>query len=109
MALFGEIASLYRIGIDNEHAVEPLVNVPLQRAGVAMIEMEPERFGGEFVGVLIADRNLAAPDPGDAIMKRAVNAVEVHRVRMRAGVRKVDPEQIALIGAQGWTRHPAVV
>src|SRR4051812_27976751 len=100
MALFREIAPLFRIGIDDEGAIEPLVNVPLQRAGVAVIEMESERFGGEFIRVLIADCDLAAPDAGDAVMKRAVNAMKVHRVRMRAGVREVDPQQVALISAK---------
>src|SRR6478752_9614627 len=109
MALFGEIASLFRIGIDDERAVESLMNVPLQRAGVAVVEMEPERLGGEFVGVLIADGDLAPPDACDAVMKRAMNAVEVHRVWMRAGVREVNAQQIALVGAQGRPRHPAVV
>src|SRR3954454_13304107 len=109
MAFFREIASLFRIRVDDERAVEPLVNMPLQRAGVAVIKMKSERLSREFIRVLIADCDLATPNAGDAIMKRAVNAMKVHRVRMRAGVREMDPEQVPLVGAKRRTWHPAVV
>ena len=74
-----------------------------------MIEVDAERFGGELVGVRVADLDIAAADPGHAVVVGAVDAVEVHRVRVAAGIDEVDAEEIALVGAQGRTRHAAVV
>ena len=64
---FRRIAVLGRIGIDDVGAVEPLVNVALQRRRVAVIEVAAEGFGRELVGELLPDLDLAAADPGHAV------------------------------------------
>ena len=75
-----------RIGIDDEGAVHPLVDVPLQRQRVAVIEVAAERQGVELVDELAAGIDHAGA--GNAVHARGMDAVEMHRVRMRSLIRK---------------------
>ena len=109
MALLRLVTAFGRIRVDDERTVQPLVQVPLQGRGVAVVEVDAERFGGELVGVRVADLDIAATDSGHTIVVGAVDAVEVHRVRVAAGIDEVDAEEIALVGPQRRTRHAAVV
>ena len=68
------------IGIDNEGAVHAFLDVPLQRQGVAVIEMAAERLGVELI-----DKFLARADQTGAwntVHARGMNAVEMHGMRM---------------------------
>jgi hypothetical protein len=40
----------FRVGIDEECAVKALVDVALERGGVAVVQMTAERLGVELVG-----------------------------------------------------------
>ena len=55
----GLLGMTRRIGIDDEGAVHALVDVPLQRQGVAVIEVAAEREGVELVGEFLAGADLA--------------------------------------------------
>jgi hypothetical protein len=99
--------------IDDERPVEAFRDVPGQRRGVAVVQMQPERLGLELVGELLADLDQAAADvltdPGRAVHLRRVDAVEVNGVRMRPGVDEVDAQQVAFVCTQRRPRHAAVV
>ena len=96
-----------RVGIDDEGAVHALVDVPLQRQGVAVVEVAAEREGVELVDELLAGADLAGAR--HAVHAGRVDAVEVHGVRVRAVVAEDDPHPLALGDAQARARHPAVV
>ena len=96
-----------RIGVDDEGAVHALVDVPLQRQGVAMIEVAAERPRVELVDELTA--RLDHSRARHAVHARRVDAVEVHRVRMGAFVAEDDPQPVAFGRANGRARHPPVV
>ena len=59
-----------RIGIDDEGAVHALVDVPLQRQRVAVVEVAAERTGVELVDELFARRR-SSPAPGTPSMRAA--------------------------------------
>ena len=95
-----------RIGrVDDERAVEALVDVLLQRRRVAVVELHPVRPRRELVGVGLAGLD----DLEDAVHVRRVDAVEVDRVRVRAAVREVDAQEVVLGGADHRPGHGAVV
>ena len=106
---FRRVPVLGRIGIDDVGAVEPLVDVALQRRRVAVVEVAAEGLGLELVGELLPDLDLAAADAGHAVLEGAVDAVEVHGVGVGAGVGEVDAQPIPLVGAQRRSRHLPVV
>src|SRR5215207_5095221 len=91
---------LGRIRIDDVRAVEPLVNVALQRRGVAVVEVAAEGFGLELVDEFLTDLDIAPTDAGDSVLMGAVDSVKVHGVRVSTGVREVDAQPIAFVGAQ---------
>ena len=78
----GLLGMARRIGIDDEGAVHALVDVPLQRQGVAVIEMAAEREGVELVDELLARADLAGA--GNAVHAGRVDAVEMHGMGVRA-------------------------
>lgn len=88
-------------------AVEPLVDVPFQRHRMAVIEVAAEGLGVELVGPRLARRDLAGA--GNAVHAGRVDAVEVHRVRVAAGVAEANADAVALGRADRRTRHPAIV
>ena len=96
-----------RIGVDDEGAVHALVHVPLQRQRVAVIEVAAERLGVELVDELLARTD--QPGARHAVHARRMDAVEMHRVRMRAVVPEDDPQPLALLGAERRPGHAAVV
>jgi hypothetical protein len=106
---FRRVAVLGGVGIDDVGPVEPLVNVALERARVAVIEVAAEGPGLELVDELLPDLNLAAADPGHSVLEGAVDAVEVHGVGMSTGIGEVDAQPIPLVGAQRRSRHLPVV
>ena len=91
--------------IDDEGAVEPLVDVLLQRRRVAVVELHPRRLGRELVGELLAGIH----DLEDAVHIRRMDPVEVNRVRVRGGVHEVDPEDVVLGRANDGSGDCAVV
>jgi hypothetical protein len=103
----GLLGMTRRIGIDDEGAVHALMDVPLQRQCMAVIEVASEGDGIELVGERFTGADLAGA--GDAIHAGRMNAVEVHRVTMRAVVVKQDLDPVALGGPQTRARHPAIV
>ena len=95
-----------RLGrVDDERAVEALVDVLLQRRGVAVVEVHPVRPRRE----LVREAAARVHDLEDAVHVGRVDAVEVDRVRVRAGVAKVDAEQVVLGHADHRAGHRAVV
>jgi hypothetical protein len=71
--------------------------------------MAAERLGGHLVGEGLARQDLAAADAGDAVHRRAVDTVEVHRVRVGAVVDEHDAEAVTLVAAEGRAGHLTVV
>ena len=70
------------VGVDHEQAIHALVHVPLQRQGVAVIEMAAEGLGVELVDELLAGTD--QPGAGNAVHPRRMDAVEMHGMRVRA-------------------------
>ena len=95
--------------IDDERAVEALGDVRRQRAGVAVVQMEPERVCGELVHGASAGLDQPGADARYAVHERRVDPVEVNRVRVRGRVQEPDPQQLALVGAQRRAGHATVV
>ena len=95
------------VRVDDEGAVHPLVDVPLQRQGVAVVEVAAERPRVELVDELTA--RLDHSGARHAVHARRVDAVEVHRVRVGALVAEDDPQPVAFGRANGRAGHPPVV
>src|SRR5687767_984879 len=91
--------------IHDEGAVEPLVDVPLERSRVAVIQVKPERLGVE----LIDERLARIDDLEHPVHVGGMEAVEVDRVGVAARVLEADTEAIALRAADRGPRHRAVV
>src|SRR4051812_46827181 len=96
-----------RVGVDDKGAVQALVDVPLQRDGVAVIEMAAEGLGLELVDELATGQHVARAR--HAVHARGVDAVEVYGVRMRAAVAEADAHPLALGNPDGRTGNAAVV
>src|SRR5690606_41763611 len=77
-----------RVRIDHEGAVHALVDVPLQRQCMAVVEVAAERPGVELVDELVPRIDQAGAR--HAVHARRMNAVEVHRMRMRSLVPEHD-------------------
>ncbi len=106
--LVGVGAALLRV--DEESAVETLVNVGGQRTRVAVVEVQAERIGIELVGEALAGLDRAAPESlVDPVHAGRVDPVEVDRVGMLRAVDEVDPQTLAFAGTQGRTGHAPVV
>ena len=103
----GLLGMTRRIGIDDEGAVHALVDVPLQRQGMAVIEVASEGEGVELVGEFLAGSDFAGAR--DAVHAGRVDAVEMDGVAVRAVVLEDDANAVALGDAQAWARHPAIV
>ena len=93
-------------GIDDEGAVEALVDVALQRHRVAVIEVQAERLGVELVDESIAGHHLVLGQR--AVHLRRMPAVEMDRVGVGALIQEIDADPIPFGGAQRRTRHLAV-
>src|SRR5665811_674246 len=96
-----------RIGIDNEGAIESLVDMPFQRRGMTVIQMAAERKSVEFV-----DEILSWPDfarARNAVHPSRMDAMEMHGVNVATGVAENDADSVALGDTQGWTRDPTTV
>src|SRR5215208_1754632 len=81
--------------------------MPLQRHGVAVIQVHAERISIELVDEGATRLHLVAVQR--AIHRGGMPAVKVHRVRMRAGVAERDPDPIAFRCTDGWTGYLPVV
>jgi hypothetical protein len=86
--------------IDDEGAVQAAGDVLRERAGVAVVEMEPERLGVELVNGVAAGLDQAGAEAGDPVHRRRMQPVEVDRVRVLGAVDEADPEQLALVRAE---------
>ena len=95
------------IGIDDEGAVHPLVDMPLKRQGMAVIEMAAERKGVELVCELLAWGDLAGA--GNSVHPGRMDAVEMHGMAVRAVVPKDDANPIAFGDAQARSGDAAVI
>ncbi len=93
------------LGIDEERAVQSLVDVPLDWHGVAVVQVQPERLGVELVEIAAARRDHLER----AIHVCRVDAVEVHGMRMAAAVREVDAQPVPFRGADRRPGDLAVV
>src|SRR5207247_6254039 len=91
--------------VDDERAVEALRNVLLERRRMAVIELHAVGTGWKLVRVAAARFD----DLEDAVHVRGVDPVEVDRVRVRACVRQVDSQQIALRRSDHGSATRAVV
>src|SRR6266850_4396385 len=92
--------------IDNERPVKSLVNVPLQRNGVAMIEVQSERIRVELVDEALTRLNLVLRQR--TVHRRLVPAMKMKGVRVRAEVLERDLQAIPFGGANGRPRYLAV-
>src|SRR5688572_17316156 len=93
------------LGVDDEGPVESLVDVTLDRDGVAVIELQPERLGVELVGEAAARRDHLE----GAIHPRGVDPVEVNGVGVTPLVPEVDADPVSLGAADRGARDLAVV
>jgi hypothetical protein len=93
--------------VNDEGAVEPLVDVPLQRHSVAVIQVQTRRFGVELVHKRFAGEHLVLGKR--AVHFRRMPSVKVNRVRMRPLIEEADAEAVAFGGANRRTRDLAVV
>src|SRR4029079_5981555 len=95
-----------RLRIDDEDAVEPLVQMAFQRHGVAVIEVQPERLGVELVDERAAGHHLVLRQR--AVHLGRVPAVKVDGVGVRALVDEGHPHAVAFRRAQRGAGHLAV-
>src|SRR5262245_43159216 len=95
------------VRIDDERAIHALVDVPLQRQSMTVIEMAAERPGIELIDELIT--GIDEPRARNTIHPRCVDAVEMHRMRMGAEVPEYDPKAIAFRRSEGRPWHTSVV
>ena len=91
--------------VDDQRAVQPLVDVFLERRGVAVVELHAVGLRLELVGEATTGRH----DLEDAVHVRRVNAVKVDRVRVRARVDEVDSQGVAFGCPEDGTGNGAVV
>ena len=91
--------------VDDERAVEALVDVLLERRRMAVVDVEARRPGRELVRQLVPRRD----DLEDAVHVRGVDPVEVDRVRVRARVHEAHPQEVVLGGADHGAGNGAVV
>src|SRR5215213_2784051 len=96
-----------RIRIHDEGTVQALVDVPLQRNGVAVVEVAAKGFGLELVDEFTARKNVTSSR--DAVHPGGVDAMEVHRVWVRATVPEDDPDPLALDDPDGRAGDAPVV
>src|SRR5256712_718911 len=87
-------------GVDDEHPVQPFVDVALQRQSMTMVLVQPERDRVELVGERPARWNLARADARHPIHLRPVDAVEVHGVGVGPGIDELNPHAVALADTQ---------
>ena len=97
-----------RIRVDDEGAVEALVDVPLQRQRVAVVEMAAEGLGRR-TRRRTPRRAAISPAPGTPSMRAEWMPWKCMRVRHVAGVEEADAQPVALGRAQGRTGHAAIV
>ena len=81
-----------RLGVDDEGAVQALVDVLLERRRVTVVDVEPRRTRRELVREVFAWPD----DLEDAVHRRRVDPVEVDRVRVRTRVREPDAQDVVL-------------
>ncbi len=93
--------------VDDEHTVETLVDVPLQRNRVTVVEVQAERLGVELVDKPITRLHLLVRQR--PVHLRRVPAVKVDGVRMRAHVDERHADAITLRRAKRGARHLTVV
>src|SRR5215208_3274788 len=96
-----------RIRIDDEGAVHAFVDVPLQRQGMAVIEVAAHRQRIELVDKLVT--GLDHPSARYAVHARRVDAMKVDAVRVRAVVLEANAHPLALGNPERWARHPTVI
>ena len=92
--LVGRRAAL--LGIDDDGAVEPLGDVLGERRRVAVVEVEAERRCVELIDGPMARADVAVADARHAVHDVAVDAVEVHRVRVGGAVHELDAQPLPL-------------
>ena len=97
------------IGVDDECAVQALVDVSLEWNGMAVVEVTAVGIGIELIGKALARLDHTASDPGYPIHESGVNTVEVDGVRMCPGVGEVDPNSVALSAAERRSWNLAIV
>ncbi len=73
-------AVFLRVGVDDESAVETLVNVAFERDGVAVVEMAAERESVELVNRALPRADHPSAHAWHAVHRSRVDAVEVDRV-----------------------------
>ena len=81
------------------------MDVLLERRRVAVVELHPRRPRLELVREVTARLD----DLEDAVHVRRMDAVEVDRVRVRAGVHEADAKEVTLGGPDHGARRRAVV
>ncbi len=81
------------------------MNVPFERHGMAVIQVQPERLGVELVG----EQATGFYDRLHAVHLRRVSSVKVDGVGVAAGVGEAHPQAVALGAADRRPGHPAVV
>ena len=95
--------------VDDECAVKTLVDMPLERCGMAVIEVTAKRLGVKLVDELLARQDFARAHASDAIHFGGMNTVKMHCVGMAAAVEEVDPQVVAFRAANGWAGDTTVV
>ncbi|MCZ7589090.1 MAG: hypothetical protein M5U27_09625 [Gaiella sp.] len=94
-----------RLRVDDERAVEALVDVLLERRRVAVVHVEAGRPGRELVRELLA----WADDLEDAVHVRGMDPVKMDRVRVRTRVGESHPQEVVLGRSDHGPRNGAVV
>ncbi len=83
--------------------------MPRQWECVAVVEMHAEGLGVELVDEALAGLDQARPRSRYAIHLERVDAMKVDRMRMVAGIAKVDPNPVPFRAAQSRSWNAAIV
>ncbi|MCY1242864.1 hypothetical protein D9M72_558560 [compost metagenome] len=76
---------------------------------MAVVQVRAERGGIEFIREALPRGDGPGPDAGSSVHLRAVDSMEVDRVRVRPCIGEVNPQSIPLLRPERRARNPAVV
>src|SRR5262249_27305683 len=100
-------SSLLRV--DNECAVQAFGNVLGQRSGMAVVEVDSERFSVEFVGIFPARLYHARRRVEYSVHVAGMDTVKVNAVLVVADIDEPDPHPVALAYTNGWAGNASVI
>src|SRR5680860_545071 len=109
IAFAGGLSPLNRIRVDDERPVETFMNMSFQRSGMAVIQVNPKGFGIELVSEYLAGLDISPTDACHTIKESAVDAVEMHGVRVGAVIDEMNTQTFPFVAPQGGAGHLTVI